>query len=441
MKTEQKNSQKFLQQRKFIMALPILALPFLTVLFWALGGGQQVPAQTNAMEKTGLNLELPGAYFREDEEWNKLSIYEKAERDSMKVKETRESDPYFTLASLDGETPLQELEKAKGKSTESNLQSSFATKTKSADPNEEKVNQKLEQLYRELNKAQEAPPIEKEKSMIGQTEADPHFSSDVQKLEQMMETMNSHEQSDPEAQKIGGMLDKILDIQHPERVRDRIREQSEQKKGQVFPVQHLPESENISLMATQQSIIPISMDSSKQFHEILSVTKQNSFYGLEDETNSSAQTGNAIEAVIHETQELVTGATIKMRLTNEVYINGTLIPKDEFVFGTCSINGERLAIDINSIRSENSLFPVSLAAYDLDGMEGIYIPGAIARDVAKQSSDQALQGMQFMSMDQSLSAQAASAGIEAAKGLVSKKVKMVKVTVKAGYKILLLDKQ
>jgi len=89
---------------------------------------------------------------------------------------------------------------------------------------------------------------------------------------------------------------------------------------------------------------------------------------------------------------------------------------------------------------DNSLFPVALSAYDLDGMEGLYIPGAIARDAAKQSSNQAIQSMQFMTMDQSLSAQAAAAGVEAAKGLFSKKVKLIKVTVKAGYQVLLKDK-
>jgi len=42
-------------------------------------------------------------------------------------------------------------------------------------------------------------------------------------------------------------------------------------------------------------------------------------------------------------------------------------------------------------------------------------------------------------MNQSLKAQATNAGIQAAKGLFSKKIKLVRVTVKAGYKILLKD--
>jgi hypothetical protein len=47
--------------------------------------------------------------------------------------------------------------------------------------------------------------------------------------------------------------------------------------------------------------------------------------------------------------------------------------------------------------------------------------------------------MQLYSMNNSLGVQAATAGIEAAKGLASKKAKLIKITVKAGYRILLRD--
>ena len=96
-------------------------------------------------------------------------------------------------------------------------------------------------------------------------------------------------------------------------------------------------------------------------------------------------------------------------------------------------------MNINSVRYQHSLYPVKLEVYDIDGLPGIYIPGAINRDVAKQSTDNALQSVALNSLDPSIGAQAASAGIEAAKTLLSKKVKMIKVEVKAGYKILLKD--
>jgi len=43
-------------------------------------------------------------------------------------------------------------------------------------------------------------------------------------------------------------------------------------------------------------------------------------------------------------------------------------------------------------------------------------------------------------MDPSFKAQAAATGINAAKSLLSKKVKQVKVIVKAGYRLMLKDK-
>jgi len=439
-----KHSQKFLQNRKFMMVLPLLVLPFITMIFWALGGGQASPAQAAVVEKAGLNLSLPSAHFNEGEELNKLKAYEQAERDSAKFQEAMESDPYFDFASLVQQEVQQTPEKKKENSSQlQGIQSTTTRRQKqTTDPNEIKVNQKLEQLYKELSRAQEPIIEQKEKEVVKRNSSDPQFSSDVKQLENMMEMMNKGDKADPEMERINGMMEKILDIQHPDRVRERIKEQSAQKKGQVFSVDALRQEDNISMLNPIKEINSVRMDSAALLSKVFSVqAAQNSFYGLNDENAEDQQAGNAIEAVVHDTQELVAGSTVKMRLLSDVYINGKLIEKDQFVYGTAAINGERMSVAINSIREDNSLFPVSLSVYDLDGLEGIYIPGAITRDVAKQSSDQAMQSMQFMSMDQSISAQAASAGLQAAKGLFSKKMKLIRVTVKAGYKILLKDQK
>jgi len=34
------HSEKFLKKRKALLVLPLLALPFITLAFWALGGGK-----------------------------------------------------------------------------------------------------------------------------------------------------------------------------------------------------------------------------------------------------------------------------------------------------------------------------------------------------------------------------------------------------------------
>jgi len=163
------------------------------------------------------------------------------------------------------------------------------------------------------------------------------------------------------------------------------------------------------------------------------------FYGT-SETSNNLNDEPAVEAVVHANQTLVNGAIIKLRLSTDIYINGILIPKGNFVYGSASLNDERLEIGINSIRYGTSLFPVKLEVFDMDGMPGIHIPGAVTRDVAKQSADNSLQLMELSSVDPSFKAQAAAAGISAAKGLLSRKVKQVKVLVKEGYRVLLKSK-
>ena len=73
----------------------------------------------------------------------------------------------------------------------------------------------------------------------------------------------------------------------------------------------------------------------------------------------------------------------------------------------------------------------------MDGQEGIYIPGSISRTVAKESVNNAIGGMNATTIDPSFGTQAVSAGIEAAKALAGKKIKLIKMTVRAGYKVLL----
>lgn len=434
------HSEKFLQKRRFFMVLPLLVLPFVTMIFWALGGGQGTSAQAHTVSHTGFNLSLPDAYFGEMEIWDKLALYEMAERDSAKYEEARESDPYFDLIAF--QTQEQQPEKKSPAEKESKLINSFRQKERQvSDPNEERVTQKLNELYKEINRSTERPAdLKNDPTLLPEQTSDPQFTADVDRLEKMMQLMQDGQGSDPEMEQIEGVLEKILDIQHPDRVKQKLEAVNVKVKANTLPVELAKDDENISLLDSNATGSHESIDSASVF-ETLSTPNlgQNGFFGLDDETHQANEVGNAIEAVIHDMQELVAGSTVKMRLHNDIHIKGRLIPKDQFIYGVCAINGERLTVEVSSIRTRNSLLPVSLEVYDLDGLPGIYIPGAITRDAAKQASDNALQNIQLMSLDPSIGAQAAAAGVEAAKGLFSKKAKLIKVTVKPGYQVFLVD--
>ena len=392
---------KNVKRRKMLLMLPILVIPFLTLGFWALGGGRT--SKASSVIGKGLNLALPDARLKEDKLLDKLDFYDKSDSDSLKMEELMRNDPYYNEQGDPENHPANELEELTStKASKYNQRLNVSPyDMKAADPSD-KILQKLKSLEKEMNSPVASSELNPKK--------DDAFSSEVQRLEEMMRMNNTSTADDKEMETLNKTLESILDVQHPERVKEKLRSTSLANKGFTCAV-------------------------SKQSG---SDTLVKGFFSASDDKEIASAT--SIEAVVYENQTLVNGAVVKFRLVNTIYINGKLVPQGSFVYGLASLDGERLMIEINSIRSSTNLFNVKLEVYDMDGLPGIHIPGSINRDVAKQSADNSLSLLELGAVDPSLKAQAASAGVGAVKGLLSKKVKLVKVMVKAGYKILLKDK-
>jgi conjugative transposon TraM protein len=407
------------RQRKLLLVLPLLALPFLTVLFWAMGGGKGEMASVTEPQK-GFNVKLPDAKINEEDPLNKLNYYDRAALDSLKLEELKKKDPNYTISE-----PLGAAEDSLGTQEQSKkatglMMSSFR------DPNEEKVYKKLEALQKAINTTP-APKLS-ERAPVPQTNAIA-AKSDIQAMEQTMQSFSGAGEEDKEMQQINGMLQSILDIQHPERVQERLKKTAQEGRGQVYSVKTDSEPPVISLLEN---------NARQGIRSFGPANAHNGFYSLDD-TRAATFQENAIQATIAETQTLVNGSTVKLRLSQDISVNGTVIRKDTFIYGVAALKGERLIVEISGLRFGSSVFPVELTLFDMDGLEGIYIPGAINRDVAKASADRSMQALGVTTLDDSWGSQAAGAGIEAAKSLFSKKVKLVKVVVKAGYQVLLRD--
>ncbi|WP_130855667.1 conjugative transposon protein TraM [Olivibacter jilunii] len=409
-------SEKFLRERKFMMVVPFLVLPFITMLFWVFGGGKGDVEQTAEVTQTGLNMQLPSAANPEDSTLDKMAFYSKADKDSLEHLRQVASDPYYKNMAL-GDSGLSTADANSAPGPEEKLYGASRP-----DANEAKIYERLNLLNKALNEPEAGS---NEVPAKRTNRPDPAVEAkDIDRLENMMNAMQESGGEDPEMKQLSGMLERILDIQHPDRVRDKLRKNSAAMRGQVFAVSANPPEEAVSVLDSAGAV---------SFPH-----GNNGFYSLEAPLADSVES-NAIRAVIHETQTLVTGATVKLRLLNDIYINGQLIPKDHFVYGIAGVSGERLTISIQSILYGNSIYPVNLIVYDLDGVGGLYIPGAITRDVAKESAERSMQSLGLSALDPSLGAQAMTAGIEATKSLLSKKVKLIKVTVKAGYAVVLKD--
>jgi conjugative transposon TraM protein len=371
---------KNVKQRKMMLMLPVLVIPFLTMGFWALGGGK---GKKEVSETKGLNLELPDANLKDDKGLDKLSFYDQAEKDSLKLEEWMRTDPYWkkdTVPQFGNELEQITINNPYGQRLNTSL---YENKSSSA---EDQLMQKLKALQDQLNKPVETPAVAEE--------------------EETYEPIYTTPQEDPDIKNLNGALDKILDIQHP----DRVKQRSAKNKEAAYAVRKEKGAD----------------------------TLVKGFYSYSEPKELEEQ--NAVEAIIAANQTIVNGAVVKFRTVSDIYVNGKLIPKDNLISGIASLDGERLVIEINSIRSGKSLYNVKLEVYDMDGLPGIYIPGTINRDVAKESLNNSLSLADMTTLDPSFKAQATATGIGAVKSLISKKTKLVRVQVKAGYKVLLKNK-
>lgn len=421
------------------MVAPLLVLPFVILLLWTLGLVGDVKGETTRQSAfQGLNLNLPSAAPAKDSNWNKLKYYEQADRDSAKLKSQLKNDHFFDQFS-DGEDDYDDPE---GESMKGVSEKAFARRmydpagaAHQTDRNEQKVYQKLARLQRELDKepAQETPEPVVRPTASG--------NPDIDRLEGMMHQMTQEKGPDTELVQLNDMLTKILDIQNPERVQEKLREQSEKHKQQAFALQAPPE-DVISVLEPKQDYTAMlgRYNADTLPPALKAYMASNRFYSLDDGAVETAA-HRSIPAAIPENQTLVSGATLKLRLLDDIYVAGVKVPKDHYVYGQATLNGERLQVNISSIEYQNYVLPVALTVYDKkDGLPGIHIPGAITRDVAKKSAAQSVQNLGTLTtLDPSFGAQMATAGLQMAQNLVGKSAKLIWVTVEAGYPVLLKD--
>lgn len=517
-------SQGLKKRRQLLLVLPLLILPFMTLAFWALGGGQRQSEDGRggkaAVTATGINPDIPRAKSAVGAQ-DKMTLYGEADRKAAAAKQNKIEDwgRYRYPASMDIDSTYES-----GRLSVSTEVNKYGINggLNDADPNSLKIRQKLADLQAVLERAKTVhhsalalPMAERTAKRNGGQIGMQSGSGNEGRLSELdhlkdLITQSTDVNSSEDTHEINTMLDKILAIQRPAEMAETLKASSVARKASssIYPISEvkatvkddvqvpvlLPDMRVGKIEAAKNRTpagktaydqrgntpVVVETDSSGlagvvrgENHDNADVAN-NSEVDLEANQDADGhgymgdyppshskglvsafydidakdkKTGNDKEvygnttmaAVIAETQTLVSGGTVKMRLKTDVIIHGRLVPKGSFVYGTCRVNGERLKIEVRHIRLGDQLFSVKLRVFDLDGMEGIHIPGSISRDAVKQGAGRGLGSVRMMSLDPSVAAQAATAGMEAAKGLLSKKAKLVRVTVKAGYPIMLLD--
>ena len=161
--------------------------------------------------------------------------------------------------------------------------------------------------------------------------------------------------------------------------------------------------------------------------------------------NETVTDKNSIRASVYQTITISNGKEVQLRLQEPMQAGNMLIPANTILTGSAKIGGERLHITITSIQYADNVIPVEMEVYDMDGMQGIFVPNSDEVTAMKEIAANmgTSMGSSITITDDAGSQLAADLGrslIQGTSQFFSKKMREVKVTLKAGYKVLLLPK-
>lgn len=395
---KQLTEEEILRRRKFIV-IPVFVLTFLAVIYWILvpseGGGQKTAGGS------GFNVNVPEPTTVQLE-GNKTDAYE---RQSVQNEKNKRMQSLSDLA----ERLLEGKEDADGVSfPNGNIRESADTY--------EKIAGQLESFY-------ETP-----QTTAGGLE---------QKVDELNRRLEKAEAENRRAESREEMMEQSyrLAAKYLNPKTDTSGELAEEEKTEPVPVSRV---ETGTTSALEQPITDSVLVASL-------VVERN--YGFNTAVGSGYRMGtNTIPACVAESQTIEQGGRVKLRLLESLQAGNVTVPANSLVTGTANIQGERLDILVSSIEYAGNIIPVQLATYDIDGQRGIFVPGSESRTAAKEVLGDVSQGM-----GNSISF-AGSAGQQVAMDLtrgilqggtrfVSRRIKAVKVKLKAGYKVLLVAKK
>ena len=155
---------------------------------------------------------------------------------------------------------------------------------------------------------------------------------------------------------------------------------------------------------------------------------------------------NTISACVHTRQTVTDGQMVRFRLLEPMLVSGKEIPRNTSLVGVAKIQGERLNVLISSLEYHGNIIPVELAVYDTDGQAGIFIPGSMERSAAKEIvAGMGTSAGSSMNISTDAGAQlAADLGkglIQGTSQYIAKKMRTVKVHLKAGYRVMLYQEK
>lgn len=176
-----------------------------------------------------------------------------------------------------------------------------------------------------------------------------------------------------------------------------------------------------------------------------SQTRNRGFYTA-DNTEQVVQPKNSIKACVHDEQTVIGETGVRLRLLEPARTPIRTIPQGTIVTANAKFQNGRLQLKIVSIEQEGNIIPVDITIYDLDGQQGLYVPyspemNALTEMVGNMSQASGTSVMFTQNAGQQVAADLSRGVVQGVSGYFSKKVKIPKITLKAGHQVFLVSKK
>ena len=157
---------------------------------------------------------------------------------------------------------------------------------------------------------------------------------------------------------------------------------------------------------------------------------------------------NLIKAIIDENIKAVDGSRVRLRLLDDIEINDVVVPKGSYLYATMSgFGSQRVKGNVQSIMVDDDIIKVSLALYDTDGLEGLYVPSSQFRETTKDVGSGALSNTSSLTSSSTTSgnnlatwgAQTITNAVQKTSNAISKAIKKNSAKLKYGTFVYLIN--
>ena len=157
---------------------------------------------------------------------------------------------------------------------------------------------------------------------------------------------------------------------------------------------------------------------------------------------------NLIKAIIDENIKAVDGSRVRLRLLDDIEINDVVVPKGSYLYATMSgFGSQRVKGNVQSIMVDDDIVKVSLALYDTDGLEGLYVPSSQFRETTKDVGSGALSNTSSLTNSSTTSgnslatwgAQTITNAVQKTSNAISKAIKKNNAKLKYGTFVYLIN--